>query len=146
MILSSSAFQDMQEIPQKYGKKTENISLPFSWEDAPAGTKSFALSIVDTHPIAQHYVHWLVADIPASVVSLEEGTSDGGLPAGSRELQSYTGPFPPSGTHNYEVTLYALQSDQLDVPVGASLDMFSGAAAKNSLASATLEGTFTKQR
>jgi phosphatidylethanolamine-binding protein (PEBP) family uncharacterized protein len=38
------------------------------------------------------------------------------MPAGSREVRPYAGPFPPSGTHDYEFTLYALKTDRLDLP------------------------------
>ena len=142
MQLTSSAFQDKQEIPQKYGKKIENVSLPFAWSGAPAGAKSFALSIVDKHPIARNYVHWMVADITAD--SLKEGASGKSMPAGSKELKPYAGPFPPSGTHDYEVTVYALKSETLDVPSKVNLETFESAAKKDSLATAKLTGTFTK--
>jgi hypothetical protein len=54
MVLSSSSFQAGQDIPQKHGKKIENVSPELSWEGAPRQTKSFALSVV-----AGSYVHWL---------------------------------------------------------------------------------------
>jgi phosphatidylethanolamine-binding protein (PEBP) family uncharacterized protein len=52
MILRSSDFKDQQEIPQRHGKKIENVSPQLSWEDAPTETRSFALSVVDRHPVA----------------------------------------------------------------------------------------------
>ena len=57
--LTSSAFDDGQEMDQKYGKRSQNISPPLDWEDAPDGTRSFALACVDIHPVAREYVHWL---------------------------------------------------------------------------------------
>ena len=73
MQLTSSAFADGGKIPQQYvmpGAGGKNLSLPLAWSGAPAGTKSFALSIVDPHPVAHNWVHWLVADIPGGAASL----------------------------------------------------------------------------
>jgi Raf kinase inhibitor-like YbhB/YbcL family protein len=144
MQLTSSAFENGQEMPQKYGKKLENISLPLSWSAVPAGTKSFAVSIVDKHPVARNYVHWMVADVGANVTSLPEGASSSGMPAGAKELKLYAGPFPPSGTHKYEITLYALKTERLVLPSKVNLEIFTEAAEQNAIATATLTSTFTK--
>ena len=63
-----------------------------------------------------------------------------------KEIKPYIGPFPPHGTHDYEFTVYALRIDSLDVPHGASLEEFTQAAQRESLAAATLIGKFTKTR
>ena len=43
--LNSPAFEDGQEMAQKYGKKvTRIVSPPLEWDGAPEGTRSFALS------------------------------------------------------------------------------------------------------
>jgi phosphatidylethanolamine-binding protein (PEBP) family uncharacterized protein len=55
MVLSSSNFKDGQEIPQRHGKKTKNVSPQLSWRGAPRNSRSFALSMVDTHPVAGGY-------------------------------------------------------------------------------------------
>jgi Raf kinase inhibitor-like YbhB/YbcL family protein len=104
------------------------------------------LSVVDRHPVARDYVHWLVVDIDASVTSLEEGASGAAMPAGSREVRPYAGPFPPSGTHAYEFTLYALETDRLGLPRKVSLDAFAKAVEPHALATAKLVGRFTKVR
>jgi len=62
MEISSSAFKDGEKIPVQYvmpGAGGKNISVPLSWKNPPSGTKSFALSMVDPHPVAQNWVHWL---------------------------------------------------------------------------------------
>jgi Raf kinase inhibitor-like YbhB/YbcL family protein len=140
--LTSPAFDDGQEMAQKYGKRARNVSPPLDWEDAPEGTRSFALSFVDVHPVAQDYLHWLVSDISPQLSSLPEGVA-GKLSAWT-ELKPYVGPFPPSGTHDYEFTLYALSTDSLPLQPGVPLDAFKGAVAQNTLATATLIGKFTK--
>jgi Raf kinase inhibitor-like YbhB/YbcL family protein len=142
--LQSPAFDDSQEMAQKYGKKAENVSPPLDWEGAPEGTRSLALSFVDIHPVARDYVHWLVADISPQLSSLPEGAAS--KPSGWTEIKPYVGPFPPSGTHDYEFTLYALRTDALGLQPGATLEAFRRAAEQNSLATATLIGKFTKIR
>jgi phosphatidylethanolamine-binding protein (PEBP) family uncharacterized protein len=68
------------------------------------------------------------------------------MPDGSREVKPYAGPFPPSGTHDYEFTLYALNTDRIDLPEKVSLDAFMSVLEPNLLATATLVGKFTKIR
>ena len=143
--LMSPAFEDGKELAQKYGKGAGNVSPPLEWEDAPQGTRSFALTLVDIQPIARNYVHWLVADISPKISSLPEAVTGDKTPAFT-EIKPYIGPFPPHGTHDYEFTVYALRTDSLDVPHGASLQEFTQAAQRESLAAATLIGKFTRIR
>jgi Raf kinase inhibitor-like YbhB/YbcL family protein len=143
--LISPAFDDGQQIAQKYGKKDQNLSPPLAWEGTPEGTKSLALSFVDIHPVARGYVHWLVADIGPEVNSLPEGAA-GGRNSGFTELEPYAGPFPPSGTHDYEFRLYALRTDRLGIRPGATLEAFRLVAEEKSLATSRLIGKFTKIR
>lgn len=144
-MLQSPAFENGQEMAQRYGKKAQNVSPPLGWDGAPEGTVSFALAFVDIHPVARDYVHWLVADISPHLDSLPEGAG-GGSNSGFTEVKPYIGPFPPSGTHDYEFTLYALRSDRLGVQPGVTLQQFRQAAEQNSLATATLVVKFTKIR
>ena len=53
MEITSTAFKDGEKIPIQYvmpGAGGKNISVPLSWKNAPSGTKSFALSMVDPAP------------------------------------------------------------------------------------------------
>jgi Raf kinase inhibitor-like YbhB/YbcL family protein len=143
--LQSPAFDDGEEMAQKYGKRAENVSPPLEWADPPEGTSSFALAFVDIDPIARDYVHWLVADLSPQLSSLPEGAA-GSRSSDFTEIEPYVGPFPPSGTHDYEFTLYALRTNRLGLRPGASLQDFRRAAAQNSLGTATLTGKFTKIR
>jgi Raf kinase inhibitor-like YbhB/YbcL family protein len=143
--LTSPAFEDGQEMAQKYGKKVQNVSPPLEWDEVPEGTKSFALEFVDIHPIATDFVHWLVADISPQLSSLPEGAA-AGRSADLSEVKPYEGPFPPSGTHDYQFTLYALRTDRLGVAPGAKLQDFRKAAEKNVLSKTSLTGKFTKIR
>lgn len=153
MEISSTAFKDGEKIPTQYvmpGAGGKNISIPLAWKDAPAGTKSFCLSIVDPHPVAQNWVHWLVINIPAQVTSIEEGASGKKMPKGSMEVKNsfgetgYGGPQPPKGTgeHPYVVTVYALSVEKLNLGASPSLSAFKKAIEGKVLGSATITGKY----
>jgi Raf kinase inhibitor-like YbhB/YbcL family protein len=142
--LTSPAFEHGQEMAQECGKRAQNVSPPLAWEGAPEGTKSFALALVDRHPVAGNYVHWLVVDMDPQRNSLQKGAATGSGMTEAKQLEPYVGPFPPSGTHDYEFTLYALNTETLDLRSSASLEDFSRAAEANSLAKSTLVGKFTR--
>jgi hypothetical protein len=153
MEILSTAFKDGEKIPIQYvmpGAGGKNISIPLAWKNVPAGTKSFCLSIVDPHPVAQNWVHWLVINIPSQITSIEEGASKKKMPQGSVELKNsfgeigYGGPQPPKGTgdHPYVVTLYALNVEKLDLGVNTSLSAFKKAIEGKVIGSASITGKY----
>jgi Raf kinase inhibitor-like YbhB/YbcL family protein len=153
MEITSAAFTDKGTIPAKYvmpGAGGKNVSIALSWSDVPAGAKSLALSIVDPHPVANNWVHWLVINIPPETKGLPEGASRHAMPAGAMELKNsygetgYGGPQPPkgSGDHPYVVTLYALSVPKIDFAGQASLAAFKKALDGKILATATITGMF----
>ncbi len=124
--LSSTAFPDGGFISEKYTYKLgrqcsgENYSPPLEWKDAPAGTQSLLLTVID--PDGGNWVHWLLANIPADLTSLPESIGGPAVGvAGKNDFGDlgYGGPCPPSGTHHYVFTLYALDV-MLDVKPGAT--------------------------
>jgi Raf kinase inhibitor-like YbhB/YbcL family protein len=133
----------------------ENVSPALRWSDAPAETKSFALTIWDPDaPARGGWWHWVLLDIPASTASLAEGagsTKPSAAPVGSVEGKTsfgksgYGGPCPPvgSGAHHYIFTLYALDEAHVAgasaVTDGPTLKRL---IEKHVLASATLVGRF----
>jgi len=153
MEISSTAFKDGEKIPIQYvmpGAGGKNISIPLVWKNVPAGTKSFCLSIVDIHPVAQNWVHWLVINIPPQVTFIEEGASKKKMLKGSVELKNswgnigYGGPQPPRGTgdHSYVVTLYALNIEKLDLGGNTSLSAFKRAIEGKAVGSASIIGKY----
>ncbi len=144
MQLTSTCFRPGGELGQRYGKRSENVSPQLSWHDVPDGTRSFALSLVDVHPVARGYVHWLLADIDGAVRELPEGAAAGRLPRGTRELVPYAGPFPPAGSHEYVFTLYALAVPRAPVRGRPDAEEFRGRLEPTALATATLSCLFTR--
>jgi Raf kinase inhibitor-like YbhB/YbcL family protein len=118
-----------------FGCSGGNVSPALSWSGAPAGTKSFALTVYDPDaPTGSGWWHWVMFDIPATATALPAGAGD---PAGAKApkgaVQTTTdfgkpgfgGPCPPQGdkAHRYVFTLYALKVDKLGVDPASTAAM-----------------------
>lgn len=116
MKLKSTAFEDNSNIPSEYTCDGEDVSPQLSWDDPPEGTNSFALSVTDPDAPGGEWIHWLVYDIPKDVRSLKRGKlpAEAKLVVNDFSKKEYGGPCPPSGTHRYIFTLYALDSEHLE--------------------------------
>jgi Raf kinase inhibitor-like YbhB/YbcL family protein len=127
MRIHSDSFSDGQPIPAEFagGDATgfaANRNPQLAWSDVPAGTRSFAIVVIDPDvptvpeligrkdvqiPLEQartEFVHWALADIPPNVTEIAAGSCSNGFvakgktapqgPAGSRQgLNDYTSFF-----------------------------------------------------
>jgi Raf kinase inhibitor-like YbhB/YbcL family protein len=86
------------------------VSPELDWRGVPAGAGALVLFVDD--PDGRDWVHWIVLDLPASDGKLAKGVdaSAGEPQQGKNDFGKvgYGGPCPPSGTHHYRFTLYAL--------------------------------------
>ncbi len=129
-----------------FGCTGKNVSPTLKWSGAPAGTKSFAVTLYDPDaPTGSGWWHWIVYNIPPDTSSLAQGAGDPKspkLPAGAVQSRTdfgqegYGGPCPPVGDkpHHYIFTVYALKVGKID----AMPDM-SGAMVGYSLHANTLD-------
>ena len=146
MEINSKDFKNNQPIPSTYTCDGRDISPHLSWSGAPEGTRSFALSCIDPDAPRGDFIHWLIYNIPATVTEIPRG---GPLPTGAREAtndfgkKAYGGPCPPSGTHRYFFTLYALKVKDLGE---VSKKDFLKRVKENQLASAQLMGIYRRKR
>lgn len=116
LAVSSTAFADGQPIPVKYTCQGDDISPPLHWDQPPPAAKSFVLICDDPDAPAGSWVHWVLYNLPASIVSLPENTPPTEiLPEGARQGSNsfdkigYGGPCPPKGkAHRYFFKVYAL--------------------------------------
>jgi Raf kinase inhibitor-like YbhB/YbcL family protein len=148
MKLTSPAFSHNEAIPTKYTCDGENVSPVLSWSDAPSGTNSFALIVDDPDAPAKTWVHWILFNIPDTTKALFENTNVGPFIQGATDFdgkQGYGGPCPPSGTHHYHFTLYALDT-LLDLPAGASKEALLNAMHGHILEKTTLIGTYQRKK
>ena len=109
--LTSTAFRDGEEIPRRHTCDGEDVSPDVEWSGAPAETEAFVLIVDD--PDARGFVHWIAYDMVGTATGgLAEGVSESvDAPAqGTNDFGrvGYGGPCPPSGSHRYVFTLYAL--------------------------------------
>lgn len=122
----------IKQVFNGFGCTGGNVSPELSWENAPEGTKSFAVTMYDPDaPTGSGWWHWVMFDIPANVHELKSGA---GTPGGNDEPKGciqgvtdfgksgYGGPCPSegSGFHQYLITVYALKTDHLGLDKSAS--------------------------
>lgn len=146
-IASAQVFSGM-------GCTGNNLSPALKWTGAPAGTKSFAITAYDPDaPTGSGWWHWIVYNIPASATQLAAGAGDPKknlLPAGATQgntdfgAPGYGGPCPPAGDkpHHYHFTLFALDTDKLDVPANATAAYVGFNLHAHTLAKTTLTGLY----
>ena len=139
-----------------FGCTGQNISPALAWSDAPAGTKSFAVTIYDPDaPTGSGWWHWVVYNIPATTTSLPAGAGDPTkhlLPAGAAHgmtdfgTTAYGGPCPPKGDkpHRYQITVFALKVDKIQVSPGSSGAMVGYNLRANALAKAEITPVFKR--
>lgn len=145
--LTSTAFQPSQSIPTLYTCEGKNYSPPLSWTDIPAKTQSYVLIMDDPDAPAGLWTHWVLFNLPASTINLPENLRK--LPAGAQwganswGHLAYNGPCPPTGSHHYVLTLYALDR-VLALPNGSERQQVLKALTPAVLAKVTLTGVRTK--
>ena len=110
-VLTSTAFEPGGSIPTRYTCDGQDVSPELSWSGAPEGTGALVLLVDD--PDARGFVHWIVLDMTGTVSGALPrgiGTSPDAPTQGRNDFGriGWGGPCPPSGTHRYTFTLYAL--------------------------------------
>lgn len=149
--ITSTAFVQGGQIPQKYTADGEDISPPLSWTSAPQNTVSFTITCEDSDASGSGggaFFHWILFDIPANVTQLAEGitnqeTLDNGAKQGTNDMGTvgYVGPSPPSGTHRYAFKIYALDT-MLNLESGATKQQVKDAMEGHVLAEAQITGKY----
>jgi Raf kinase inhibitor-like YbhB/YbcL family protein len=141
-----------------FGCSGANVSPALSWTGAPSGTKSFALIVHD--PDAPTgvggFTHWIIYNIPATTTALPKGAgSKGGtLPAGAVQATTsfgapgYGGPCPPAGDkpHRYVFTLYALNTDKIDLPPNATQALAGFTINGSKIGTSTMTATYGRAK
>jgi len=137
-------------IGDAYGTRAEqkehgipSRSLPLAFTGIPSGTMFLALSMIG--PDGGDWVHWLAVNLAVSDL-----TENASIDLAEKMIQGkndfgftgYGGPTPPSGTHTYIITVYAL-SESVSLDNGFSLEEFGQAIDGKVLATAELQGDYS---
>jgi Raf kinase inhibitor-like YbhB/YbcL family protein len=97
-----------------------NVSPALQWRNAPAGTKSYAVTLFDPDGAkGLGVVHWVLYGVAPSTTSLGAGAGQPpGSVAGANQTGAtgYHGPCPPVGDHPHH---YLAQVYALDLPPDA---------------------------
>lgn len=150
-VLSSPDLREGETIAhaQLDDGKGQSVSPALEWSNAPAGTRSLAVTLYDPDaPTGSGWWHWVMYNIPPNVTRLPTGAGDPAqefMPAvthGKTDFgkPGYGGPCPPEGDppHRYIFSVHALDVDKIEVPDDASAAFISANIRAHWLASATL--------
>ncbi len=151
--LTSDDIRDGDTLPDAQVKAKGNTSPQLAWSGAPEGTKSFAITCYDPDaPTGSGFWHWTVANIPAEVTELPTGAGSGkgGLPAGAVQGRTDFGapgfggaaPPPGHGPHRYIFTVFAVDTDRLEVTPDNSGAVFGFNLHFHTLAKASITGVY----
>ena len=146
--LTSKDFKDGDVLPDVQVQAKGNTSPHLVWSGAPEGTKSFAITVYDPDaPTGSGFWHWTVANIPASVSEIMTG---GPLPSGAVEGRTDFGapgfggaaPPPGHGPHRYIFSVFAVDTERLEVTPDNSGAVFGFNLHFHTLARATITATY----
>lgn len=146
--LTSTDITDGGVLPDAQVQAKGNTSPHLKWSGAPEGTKSFAITCYDPDaPTGSGFWHWTVANIPADVAEIPAG---GPLPSGAVEGRTDFGepgfggaaPPPGHGPHRYIFTVFAVDTERLDVTPENSGAVFGFNLHFHTLARASITATY----
>ena len=142
LVVTSPAFQDGAAIPRRFTCRAEGASPPLVWTGVPADAEALAVVVSDPDAPGGTYVHWVVLDLDPSADSIQEAA----VPTGARQARNSAGrarydpPCPPSGTHRYRFTVFALRTAS-GLPDGTDTDRALDAIDARTVGRGTLVGT-----
>lgn len=147
MKITSSAFEDRQQIPPQYTCNGDNINPPLEFSGIPHGTKSLVLIVDDPDAPIGTFVHWVVYNISPELREVRENSipDDGVEGMSSFGKKGYGGPCPPSGVHRYFFKLYALNKT-LSIEGVADKDTILKNIEGAIIAQSELAGLYTQQK
>lgn len=138
-----------------FGCDGDNLSPTLAWKNAPAGTKSFAITVYDPDaPTGSGWWHWQVVNIPANVQSVARGANMNPDALPKTVVQTRTdygsarfgGACPPvgHGMHRYQFTVWALSTDHLALDENASGALTGYMLNANALAKSTITAIYSR--
>ncbi len=138
------------QVYKGYGCNGGNVSPQLSWQNAPNNTKSFAIICHDPDaPRPNGWYHWLVVNIPNNTTSVQKGEKIKGALETVTDFGSsgYGGACPPvgHGIHRYNFTIYALDTEKLNVSQNTKPKEVEAEVLKHTVAKSTITGLFERK-
>jgi Raf kinase inhibitor-like YbhB/YbcL family protein len=120
--LTSPQFLHNDGFPPNYTCDGVDINPPLAIAGVPDKAKSLALVLRDPDAPSGTFIHWIVFNIDPKTDKIDTDSVPSGAVQGATTngKNYYFGPCPPSGTHRYIFTLYALD-EKLMLNEGASI-------------------------
>lgn len=143
-----------EQVFNGFGCEGANRSPALAWQNPPAGTRSFAVTVYDPDaPTGSGWWHWVVYNLPASTTGLPLGAGVANSPTlpapavqGRTDFGSaaFGGACPPPGdtAHRYIFTVHALKVAAIEVPADASAAMVGFFLSMNRLDSTSIEARY----
>ena len=146
LTLASSAFDDGERIPAKYGYTNDDVNPPLEIDGVPDDANSLALIVDDPDaraPAGKIWDHWVVWNVPPTTATIPEDWHPSEAAEGTNDYggRGYGGPNPPDRDHTYQFELYALDTS-LDLDTGTGADALRSAMDGHVLEQTRLEGTY----
>ena len=147
LSLESPAFTSNAVIPSQFTCEGADHSPPLAWQDSASNTLSYVLIVNDPDAPGGSWDHWVLFNIPPNIKQLAEAAQ---VPIGATSIKNswggsgYRGPCPPSGTHRYLFTLYALDT-KLSLKDTASTNDILQAMKGHVIAQSELVGRYQKK-
>ncbi|MQA87384.1 MAG: YbhB/YbcL family Raf kinase inhibitor-like protein [Streptosporangiales bacterium] len=143
ITVASPAFREGGTIPGRYTCEGAGTSPPLRWTGMPSDAAVLALVVDDPDAPGGTYVHWVVFNIDPATTGVAEGVVPAGGQQGRNSAGStrYAPPCPPSGTHRYRFTVYALPQE-MPLDEGAQLKDALADISKRATASGRLTAVF----
>lgn len=115
LTMTSPAFEEGEQMPDYVGYANENENPALKIEGIPEGAESLVLIMDDpeAEPVVGHiWDHWLVFDIDPETEEIPQNWSPTAATEAYNDFveDSWGGPAPPEGNHNYYFKLFALDA------------------------------------
>lgn len=145
MKIISKNFTHNSELPKKFSCDGEGGIPHLEWSEFPKKTRSFALVVKDPDAPMGEFIHWMIYNIPTKINFIEEGTTNLKEAAACQNhggLTEYINPCPPSGSHRYIFTVFALGIDNLQ---GLTKETFESDIKPHIVDQAEIIGTYQRK-
>ncbi|MFB6145174.1 MAG: YbhB/YbcL family Raf kinase inhibitor-like protein [Candidatus Nanohaloarchaea archaeon] len=116
MRLTSPAFNEEDDLPEKYCSTREDINPPLEIEEVPEKAESLVLIVDDPDAVkmaGKIWEHWTVWNISPETKEIEEDSVPENAVQGKTDFRKhdYAGPNPPEEGHTGRFQLYAIDKE-----------------------------------